>query len=468
MHCNIRDHGAVGDGNANDTRAVQAAIDAVAKAGGGRVHCPSGVYRIGTIVLKDHVELHVGGGATLLGSADEADYCVAHNAPRDLGLPRERVSAAHLIFARDAKHVAITGHGVIDGNGRAFLRDTGAAMLDVPGWRPGPLITFHKCSDVVMRDVRIVDAPYWTVWPFGCDRVLVTGVTIKNNRRTPNGDGVNPDCCNGVRISDCHIDAGDDCIAVRSDIDRLENSRGACENITVANCTLITCCCAIRVGFTGDGPIRNCTFNNLLMPNTRTGINMLVPGDIDQWNLHNEHGPIIENIAFSNIQMQTQIAFYLWTGFNARPPGALRNVRIDNVTATAQRAGYIGGCATLPIEDLSIRGLDMTLHGEMDDQLADPPEDYHVFDYFDKPGIPHGIFARYVDGLTISDSRIRFGQCTGPWRNALHADRVRGLDLFNLTASGADETHAAIDLRDCGDASVRHCRATSGKLLAGA
>src|SRR5688500_9726292 len=104
---NVRTFGAVGDGKSNDTEAIQRAIDVCASAGGGTVYVPPGDYLTGTLTLKSYVTLHLSSGATLWGSRQSEGY-----------------GPLHLLFARDAEHVAIEGGGTIDGQGDAFWDPT--------------------------------------------------------------------------------------------------------------------------------------------------------------------------------------------------------------------------------------------------------------------------------------------------------------------------------------------------------
>jgi len=428
----VREYGAKGDGNTADTTAIQAAVDACHAAGGGTVHCPPGEYLTGTVQLKSNVELSVEAGATLAGSADPADY---PELEYGTVFPASRVGPQHLVFAHKADNVAITGRGTIDGNGRAFFGPCkpGETHLSVPGWRPSHMIAFVECRDVLIRDVRLVDSPLYTVWPLGCERVRIHGVTILNNREGPNTDGIDPDCCRSVVISDCYIDAGDDCIALKSH-DSLLGRPVPCENITVTNCVLSTTCCGVRIGYEGDGPIRNCTFSNLAMPNTRTGINVLVPRHAE---IGIEHGPAIENITFSNIVMDTRIPIYLWIGDDAAPPGGIRNVSISDVIATADRASYIGGSRSIPVETVRLSNIDLTVRGQMDDELADVPYPYPVFDDWTKRGIPDAFYCRYARDLAFRDVRVRWGDVTGPWRSALRAEYVDELELSNFIGAAA-------------------------------
>src|SRR5579863_247393 len=134
----VTSYGAKGDGQTNDTAAVQKAIDACTQAGGGVVYLPPGNFLTGTIFLKNNVTLHLSPGATLWGSRNIADY-----------------STNHLIFAENAENIAIEGDGTINGNGDAFWD----AKYRPKEPRPSPLIELIGCRNVHIRDVRIRNQP---------------------------------------------------------------------------------------------------------------------------------------------------------------------------------------------------------------------------------------------------------------------------------------------------------------------
>ncbi|MFH1023781.1 MAG: glycosyl hydrolase family 28 protein, partial [Planctomycetota bacterium] len=326
---------------------------------------------------------------------------------------------------------------------------------------PWRMVSFLECRNVLLEDVTLRNSPAYTVWPCGCDDVRIRGIRLFNNLRGPNTDGIDPDCSSNVTISDCIIECGDDCIALKSDADRLGRAK-ACENVTVTNCVLTTTCCAIRVGYEGDAPIRNCTFSNLVIARSRTGINMLVPRHAEA-GIH--HGPTIENIRFSNLVMDTTIPIYLWIGDDASAPGAIRNVSISDCFATTERACYIGGAKHLPIEDVRISNFRLEVRGETDDEFsAEVPYPYRVWDYFNKKGIPHGFYCRHVRGLEFHDVRVAWGKVSGPWRSALRAEQIEDLDLHGFVARQAPgpADAPAIHLTDARGVSLRGCRAAPG------
>ncbi len=459
--------GAVGDGRRLNTAAFQRAIDECATSGGGTVRVPPGDYLVGTLEMRSNINLYLEAGSRLLASARREDY-----RPLDLGVGEAPLNynAQHLIFARGAANVTISGTGVIDGQGREFFGPIPDDSFhhSLKQWRPMQLLAFVECRNLLVENVTFRDAPGWTLWPLGCETVRISGVKIFNNRWGPNTDGIDPDCCRDVTISDCVIDCGDDCIAVKSSVDKLGRREGlACENLTVTNCVFSTSCCGIRLGYEGDGPIRNCAFSNIVMRNTRTGINMLTPRDVEN-GADIRHGPTIENIRFANIIMDTRVPFFIWVGDDAQPPAAIRGLSFSGIHATAERGSYLGGSRSIPIEGLSIRDLDITVGGEMDNAFGhEVPCPYRPWGYLTRSGpnarrgIPHALYFRDARGISLNDVRVRWDHVSGPWRSALRCEHVEGLDVCGLSAAGAPgpAEAPAIHLTDVRRAAIRSCRA---------
>jgi hypothetical protein len=467
----VRERGAAADGRTLDTPAFQRAVDECHASGGGMVYVPPGEYLIGSIELRSNVNLHLEAGARLAASTRREDY-----RPLDLGVGEAALNynQEHLIFARGAENVTLSGTGTVDGRGREFF---GPAREDsfnhsLKGWRPFQLAAFVECRNLLLENVTFRDAPGWTIWPLGCETVRIAGIRIFNNRRGPNTDGIDPDLCRDVTISDCVIDCGDDCIAVKSSADKLGKREGlACENLTVTNCVLSTSCCGVRLGYEGDAPIRNCTFSNIVMRGTRTGVNVLVPRDVEN-GLDIRHGPTVENISFSNLVMDTVIPFFLWTGDDAAPPGAIRGMSFSGIRASTTRGCYFGGSRSIPLEDLSLSDVELTVRGEMDDEFGrEVPYPYRVWGYLTrsgpnaKRGIPHALYFRDARGVSLRDVRIRWGEVSGSWRSAVRCERVEKLSADGLAAAGAPGAAAApaVHLTDVSGALLRGCRAEPGE-----
>ncbi len=278
--------GAKGDGKVLETVALQAAIDQVAATGGGRVTIPAGTFRTGTIYLKSHVELHLAQGARLLGSENLNDYNPTNAFPQNWGSVREGWSAKHLILALEQDDVAITGEGVIDGNGRAFF-DTKSKWKGTICWRdgainakdaahqgrPGQMIEFVECTNVRMRNIRIEDSPCWSCFFYGCDNVSIHGIRVENGVLNLNTDGLDIDSCRNVTVSDCIIRTGDDAIAIRGSPARLKNPARVCENVTVENCVFHVSADGMRIGV-GAGTIRHVRISNIVIEYAGVGFHI--------------------------------------------------------------------------------------------------------------------------------------------------------------------------------------------------
>ena len=444
MDFDIRDYGAKADGQTLDTMAIQQAVDACAAAGGGRVRCPPGLYRIGSLELKDNVELHLEAGATLLASTEPGDY--RKRLPGEHWVGGENLNCdQHLIFADSRRNVALTGRGLIDGRCEAFMithPTKPAKGLVVKDWRPGQLVHFNDCEDVTVRDLTIRNSPSWTIWLLECRRVRVDGIRIRNIRESANTDGVGICCCREVVVSNCFIDAGDDCITLYGSNLATPTRKSICENIIVTNCTLATRTCGVRIGYASDSVIRNAVFSNLVMHDVAIGVDM-IPNRFPLWNGQElEHGPRIENIRFENLVINAgRSAIHLWMHDKLLPPAGISNIAFSGITARARAGCHICGTPSIPIRNVRISGLDLTLTGEADGRFA-AGMPYPLSCWASGSPAPHGIFVRHARDIRIHDTQIRWDQATGPWQSALRAESVENLDLGNLAAAPAPGSSA--------------------------
>lgn len=312
MIFDIRDFGAVGDGVTLNTAAIQRAIDACTAAGGGRVLVENGTYLTGPIRLRSYVELHLAANATLLGSPDFDDY---HDWEDTEGLEQTHLPRGNghcLIFAWNCRHISITGQGAIDANGAAFVAK--APIERKAGWKTVyprlndaalPRVIFIAgCKKVLLEDMTLQNSPSgWGFFLHNCEDVCVDRITIDTDLRYRNNDGLHINSSRNVRVSDCNIVASDDAIVVRANNYSLRENH-VCEGVCVTNCTLVSHCGGVRLGWLRDGTIRNCVFSNLTMLNTRTGILMTFPwrGEA-RISDEGREKTRIENILFDNIVM---------------------------------------------------------------------------------------------------------------------------------------------------------------------
>ena len=247
----------MGNGKSLDTVAIQKAIDACHAAGGGSVVFSNGRFLSGTIFLKSNVTLRIETGAVLLSSANIADFELkqpgALKAPANGEVADElgvHHMGHHLIYADNAQNIAIEGGGTIDGQGDTYFdKDL------KPRPRPSPLIELWNSRDIRIQDITILKTPGWAIHPKNCDRVKIRGISLINNFNAINTDGIDPDSSRNVIISDSYIEAGDDCIVLKT------TNRGGeirpTENVTVTNCVLLSAASALKLGTESWGDFRH-------------------------------------------------------------------------------------------------------------------------------------------------------------------------------------------------------------------
>ena len=249
--------GATGDGTTKDTAAFQKALDACAAAGGGEVVVPAGNYLIGSIELKSHTTLLFKPGAHLFGSPDLEDYPVWKVRWEGKWIEGHRA----LIFAHDADEIVVSGAGKISGNpalgGREMPR------------RP-VIIEPINCTNVQFSDFATEHHSMWSIHPTYCENVVARNLTIRSTGG--NGDGIDVDSCRQVRIENCDIATGDDCIALKSGRG-LEGYRIArpTEDVLISHCTLADSIFAcIGIGSETSGGIRDVRIEDCKFTRART------------------------------------------------------------------------------------------------------------------------------------------------------------------------------------------------------
>ena len=360
----VRKFGAKGDGTTKNTTAIQKAIDACTKAGGGRVVLMDGVYMTGPIRLKDGVNLYIDGTAKLLASPDIKDY---PNWPDPKHIITENMPRGHrnacIIFADEAERISITGRGVIDANGTYHIRKTDQKAFN-GRWKYkriyGPdeslprVVLLTGCKDVLIEDVTMTNQPAgWSYWIHDCDRVTVRGLQILANLEYPNNDGIHVNCSRDVTISDCHIETGDDAIIIRANSRSLHEKKPM-ERVTVTNCVLRSYACCIRIGWTNDGVMRHCTFSNLVMTKSHNGIAVHLP-KISGNDWGNE-ATLVEDMAFSNIVMDDIYGTPISVSID-RDPGtrveAIRNLRFSNIHTRGASFPRFHGREGNPVQNFS-------------------------------------------------------------------------------------------------------------------
>jgi hypothetical protein len=468
----VKEFGAVGNGEAKDTVAIQRAIDACSASGGGTVTLPAGRYLSGTIFLKSNIELHLQAGATLLGSPDREDYNPDDIFPENVAFVRDMATGAHLIVAYRQTNVSITGHGIIDGNSPAFfgpLPDDAIARYDfksgnypIKDWRPGQMICFCLCQQLSVTDVSLVDSPYWGLFVLGCSDVQIRSLTITNPPATRNGDGIDIDCSRNVTISDCIIRSGDDCITVRGNARVLGDAAQPCEDVTVTNCVLSSPCNAIRVGV-GNGEIRRCTFSNIVVTNTRTAINIISRYSQSQYN-----GALIEQVHFSNFVIDARLPMVISNGPDATPPAAIRDISFSHFRITASAGSQFTGSGQIPLQRLRLSDFDFLIQGGTENCSfhAEIPSLLSIHGYHGTNGaaaLPCAIYGADLERPVFENIRVRWDNYSAVWRDGFIVERSTDVDFNNVSLRPPHhDGGAVVRCNEVGGVTLRGCQAETG------
>ncbi len=296
---NVLNFDAIGDGVSDDATAIQKTIDECHNNGGGTVYFPAGkTFLSGPFNLKSNLTLLVERGAKIIANPDESVY--TQSAFRE-----NKGEGTIWIGGEHLENIGITGGGIIDGNGIAFMgaEEKDAYLLkpfDVIDPRPH-LLTLVDVKNISINDITFKNAAYWGLHFIGCENVLVSDVFIFNSLKIRNGDGIDIDHSQNVNISNCHIESGDDCICFKNRREYAEY--GPCADITVTGCTLTSTSCAIKFGSENMDDIKNVVINNCIIKNSNRGIG-----------IQNRDEGTVSNVLFSNILIECRLFSDVWWG----------------------------------------------------------------------------------------------------------------------------------------------------------
>lgn len=400
---NVMKYGAKNDSSKLATIAIKKAIDAASKAGGGTVYFPAGKYLTGAIHLKSNITIFIDAGAELHFSDNFDDYLPMVKS-RYEGV--DVTSFSPLFYAYKAENIAIKGRGIIDGHGKKWWdfvegykagqeRSKWQHMFDelnidillpdepkqmTRGFLRPPFIQPMYCKNVMIEGITIRNSPFWTVNPEFCENVTIHAVTITNpSSFAPNTDGINPESCNNVRISDCHISVGDDCITIKSGKDAPGRKMAApAENYTITNCTMLSGHGGVVIGSEMSGDVRKITISNCVFDGTDRGIRIKSArgrgGVVEEIR--------VDNIIMKNIKKQAIVLDLQYAKTDVEPVSErtprFRNIHFSNITGQVNEAAYLNGLEEMPIDGISFNDINMDAKTGFDIHHANRIEFHNV------------------------------------------------------------------------------------------
>lgn len=347
------------------TEYIQNIINHLSKVGGGTINIEGGVYYINSLVLHSNLTINFKSGVKIYFNPNIKQHPLIST--RWEGTTRTVHRAC--IYGNNIKNIHLTGEGIIDGNGKEWWEAFHSKTLNYP--RPY-LCSIENSQHIKIDGLTFKNSPAWTIHPFNCQDINIENISINNPKNSPNTDGINPESCQNMRITNCFFDVGDDCIAIKSGTET-EEKNISCNNIVISNCNMLHGHGGVVLGSEMSGGINNIAITNCTFQNTDRGIRIKT---------RRGRGGLISNIAVSNITMSDVLCplvinsyyycgpkgseKYVWTkkklSVDQRTP-IIKNIIFNNIIATNIRscAAFIYGLPEMLIDQLSIQNSIFTL-----------------------------------------------------------------------------------------------------------
>ena len=458
---NVKDYGATGRKQDNARLALQAAIDACGRAGGGTVYVPPGDYTSGQLRLRSGARLYVEAGATLFASLDGKEF--------DAGMK------AALLYGEDLHDIAIEGRGTIDGQASYISRlndftdyyiRPNQLLMEAAGkplMRSFPagfgtekvyprLVLLLRCQDVRISGLKFLRSRSWTINPYACKRLTIDGVYIYSSQKDGVwADGIDPDGCQDVHIANSTVETGDDALVFYSA--EIWGPALPTENVTVTNCRLSSSSSAIKFCDGNSNAVRHVTIDNVVITNSNRGLAFMV-----------FDGGVVEDVVIANVTIETRRFDWFWWGdgdpihFNIKrrsevdgkprtgepPAGAIRNVLIRNVIAHGTGTSTINGHPDRWLDGITLDNVRLFVS-------HDPAAPYE--------NTQAAMILRHARNFTMKDVQIGWEKPESPtWKTGLAIE-----DAADLLLEGM-EVPTRMTLNNVANVTVRYSRAPAMEL----
>ncbi len=459
---NVKDYGATGKKSDDARPALQQAIDACGKSGGGTVYVPPGDYTSGQLHLRSGVRLYLEAGATLFAVLDGSQFDAAKPA---------------LLLGEDLHDIALEGRGTLDGQAsyewrpnnftddnirrnQLLMEATGKPLL-----RPFPsrfpeetvyphLVLLLRCQDVRITGLKFLRSRSWTINLYACKRLVVDGVYIySSGKEAVWADGIDPDGCQDLHIANSTIETGDDAIVLWSS--SIWGPALPTENVTVTNCRLSSASAALKFCDGNSNAIRRVTIDNVVITDSNRGIAFMV-----------FDGGIVEDVVLSNLSIHTRRFDWFWWGdgdpihFNVMrrseldrkthehepPAGKIRNVSFSNVIAHGVGTSTINGHPDSWLENIHMDNVQLFVSRDP----AGPYEDTRT-----------AIALRHARNFSMRDVEIHWEPPhSTTWRSGLTVEDVEDLRCDSLRVqTPPDSTAPVVELKNAEKVTLRSSHA---------
>jgi len=461
----VKDYGATGRKSDDARPALQKAIDACGKAGGGRVYVPPGEYTSGQLHLRSGVRLYVEAGATIYATLDGSQY--------------DDAKKAALIYGEDLHDIAIEGAGTLDGQAtyewhlntltdyyilpnQRRMEATGKPLMRSFPTGFGKetvfprMVLLLRCVDVRIAGLKLLRSRSWTINPYACKRLTIDGVYIHSSQKDGVwADGIDPDGCQDVHISNCTIETGDDAIVFYST--PIWGPALPTENVTVTNSRLSSSSSAIKFCDGNSIAVRHVTISNVVITNSNRGLAFMV-----------FDGGIVEDVVIADVTIDTRRFDWFWWGdgdpihFNIErrsevdglkhenepAAGIIRNVTISNVIAHGQGTSAIHGHPDSWLQGIRLNHVRLFVsHG------AEAPYE----------GTTAAMTLKYARDVQMDDVEIAWEEPhAATWQTGLAVDQVQDLLLEDTRIDAAPGSgQPVLRLNDVDGVLVRQSRIAS-------
>ncbi|MDO3412381.1 glycoside hydrolase family 28 protein [Saccharibacillus sp. CPCC 101409] len=462
----VADYGASGDGLELCTDAIQAAIDACAAEGGGRVVVPAGIWRTGPLTLRSRIDLHLEDGALVNFEPNHELYPLVDS--HFEGRAGWRCQAP--LDGADLTDVAITGSGIFDGGGEGWrpvkrfkmteqqwnrLQESGGAAdesgevwwpsreamegeavcrvlqergeTEAEAYLPGrhylrpALLSLRNCRRVLLEGPTFQNSPAWCLHPLGCEEIAVRHIRVRNPWYSQNGDGLDLESCTNALIEHSTFDVGDDAICLKSGKDEEGRRRALpCSFVTIRRCTVHHGHGGVVIGSEMSGGVHAVRISDCVFSGTEIGL---------RFKSARGRGGVVENIAAENIVMKDivheAVSFHLFYagvegseggGDEKRPvteaTPVFRRITLRNIRCSgAATALLVNGLPELPLADLTVEGL--------------------------RASSRRGIVLRHADGVILRDIALRTDELPAVLKHRCRGVEIDGLERTERTAAAA-------------------------------